>query len=261
MAAALIDTHVHLSHRKYADDIDDVIARAKDAGVEQMMIPAIDVESIETALEIASRHDGIFVMAGIHPSHTKDAPVGDLERAASFVDHDLVVGVGESGLDYYWDRTFDEKQQSFLRFHIKLAISSGLPLILHNREASDDLIAVIADELAASEHPDGLRGIFHCFSGPPDVGRAAVDLGFHLGIGGNVTYKNSATREALASMPRERIVLETDGPFLAPVPFRGKRNEPSYVRYVAETVAEVWNCSVEEVAETTTRNARALFGV
>ncbi len=261
MAATLIDTHVHLSHRKYSDDIDDVIARAHEAGVDHMVIPAIDIESIEIALQIAERHRGIYVMAGIHPSHTKEAAEEDLDRAAEFVGHELVVGVGESGLDYYWDRTFDEKQQSFLRFHIRLAISSGLPLILHNREASADLLAVIADELDSSSHPERLRGIFHCFSGPADVGKAAIELGFHLGIGGNVTYKNSPTREALPAMPRERIVLETDGPFLAPVPYRGKRNEPAYVRYVAETVAEVWRCSVDEVADVTTQNARALFSI
>ena len=257
----LVDTHVHLSHDRYTNDIGAVVERALGVGVEKMFIPAIDVASIERAIELCDMFEGLFAMTGVHPSHVKEATDEDFERVRDYAQHDSVVAIGESGLDYYWDRSFDEKQHDFLRRHIRLAISSDLPLILHSRESSEDLVRIIADERSKSSTPARLRGVFHCFSGPAEIGLEAIDLGFHLGIGGNVTYKNSPTRDALEVMPLERLLLETDGPFLAPVPHRGKRNEPAFVPIVAEAVAEAMGIDVQTVESVTTSNALSLFGV
>ncbi len=256
-----VDTHVHLNHRRYADDIAEVVDRARAAGVMQMLVPAIDVDSIARALDLADQFDGLFAMAGIHPTHTQEAGEDDFERVVELAGHDSVVAIGESGLDHYWDRSFDDVQEDYLRRHVRLAIETDLPLVLHNREASADLLRVVADERSRSRTPERLRGVFHCFSGPPDVGRAATELGFFLGIGGNVTFKNSATREALAGIDRSRMLLETDGPFLAPVPHRGKRNEPAHIPLIADVIATELGVAVAEVAEVTTENARRLFNV
>src|SRR5690606_6056066 len=215
----------------------DVLRRAREANVGGMVIPAIDLPSIERAIQLSRDGKGVFVMAGLHPSYVRDATEADFERVEAMASDPAIVGIGESGLDYYHDRTFDEKQHDMLRRHARLAMRVDKPLILHNREASDDLLRILREERDASPTPERLRGIFHCFSGPVPLGRAAIELGFLLGIGGNVTYKNSPTAAALVDLDLADLVLETDGPFLAPVPHRGKRNEPAYVALVADTVA------------------------
>jgi TatD DNase family protein len=261
----LIDTHAHLYLDAFQSDRDAMLQRARDAGVAHIVLPAIDVASIHRALDLCARHDGVFAMAALHPSETKEATEADLEAVGALCDHERVVAVGETGLDYYWDRSFDDRQQAFLRRHVRLAIEKDLPLILHTRDRRDgaevcaDVLAILRAERAASPHPERLRGIFHCYSGTPGVPAEAAALGFLLGIGGTVTFKNSGVAEALREVPMAQIVLETDAPFLAPVPFRGKRNESAYVRYVAEKVAEVKGLAVDEVARITSANARALF--
>lgn len=257
----LVDTHVHLSHRQFAPDLPDVIRRARAAGVRVMLIPAIDLPSIERANKICEGGEGIYAMAGIHPSYTKDTTESDFQRIVTMASDPAIVAIGESGLDYYHDRSFDEKQQELLRRHARLAMRVGKPLILHNRDASDDLLRILREEREASPAPERLRGIFHCFSGPATLGRSAIELGFMLGVGGNVTYKNSPTAAALTDLDLADLVLETDGPFLAPVPYRGKRNEPAYVALVAEAVAAIKGVTVAEVAEVTTANALRLFGL
>ncbi len=256
---ALIDTHVHLYLEAFETDRDDVVTRARAAGVVSMILPAIDVASVHQALRLCDRYSGVYAMAALHPSETRQATKADFDAVARLCEDPRVVAVGESGLDYYWDRSFADRQQTFFRWHIRLAIEKDLPLILHNREASEDLVRILQEERAASAHPERLRGIFHCFTGPAWVAEAAAELGFLLGIGGILTFKKSGLAELVRTLPLEQMVLETDAPFLAPVPYRGKRNEPAYVRYVAEKLAELKGVSLEEVARITTANARRIF--
>ncbi len=222
---------------------------------------AIDVESVHRALELCDRFDGFYAMAALHPSETKEATDADFEAIAALCDNPRVVAVGESGLDYYWDRTFDDRQETFFRRHIELAVEKDLPLVIHNREASDDVVRVLRDGHAASGFSTRLRGIFHCFGGPVALYEQAADLGFLVGIGGTVTFKNGGVDHVVREIPLSGVVLETDAPFLAPVPYRGKRNEPAYVALVAQRIAELKGLTLGEVAQVTTANAVALFGI
>ncbi|MEO1074417.1 MAG: TatD family hydrolase [Bacteroidota bacterium] len=264
----LIDTHVHLYHRKYESDRVAVVERAAEAGVARLLLPAIDVPSIHDALALCDAYPGaVFAMTGIHPSEVKEAADEDFEAAAALADDPRVVAIGESGLDYYWDRSFNDKQHDYLRRHARLAIEADLPLVLHNRDqrgsdaCSRDLVEILRD--VRRSHPEGerLRGVFHCFGGPLWLTQAVLDLGFHMGIGGTLTFKNGGVAEIIADVPLDRIVLETDGPYLAPTPHRGTRNEPAYVRLVAEHLANARGLTMEDIARQTTHNAEQLFGL
>ena len=263
----LVDTHCHLYLGRFDADRDAVVRRAREAGVTTILQPAIDVPSIHAALALCARYDGLYAMAALHPTETKDATEAELEEVAALCARPEVVAVGESGLDYYWDRSFVAKQHDVLRWHARLAIARGLPLVLHNRDrqgetgSSDDLLRILREEAAAAPAGRRLFGVFHCFGGTPDFARAVLDLGFHLGLGGTLTYKNGGVPEAVADVPLDQIVLETDAPFLAPAPHRGKRNEPAYVRLVAERLAALRDLPVEEVARATTAAARVLFAL
>jgi TatD DNase family protein len=256
----LVDTHAHVYLDQFEDDIEPVLDRAREAGVHAIVMPAIDVESIHKALALAGRHPDLYVMSAIHPSETQSATDAMFDEVVSLCEETRVVAVGESGLDYYWDRSFDEKQQDFLRRHVQLAIDLDLPLVLHNREAGEDLVRILREELNKAGR-ETMRGIFHCFGGPSSLGKEALHLGFHLGIGGTLTFKNAGVSATIADVSLDRLVLETDSPFLAPVPHRGKRNEPAYVALVAQRLAEDRGLSVDEVADVTTRNAVGLFGL
>ena len=263
----LIDTHAHIYLDRFGSDLPAVLARARDVGVERIVMAAIDVPSIHKALALCEQYEGLYAMAALHPSDTKDATDDDFDAVTALCDDPRVVAVGESGLDYYWDRSFDAVQHDFYRRHIRLAIDKDLPLILHIRDKKDrdeahrDIVRLFQEERAASDHPDKLRGIFHCFTGPAWVAEAAAELGFLVGLGGVLTFKNSGLDALAADLPMAQIVLETDAPFLAPVPYRGKRNEPAYVRYVAEKLAEVKGLSIDEIERVTTANAVRLFGM
>ena len=257
----LVDTHAHIYLDQFKDDLDDVITRAREAGVRNIIMPAIDLESIRQALELCDRYEGLFVMAALHPSETRDAADADFDAVNDFCDNPRVVAVGETGLDYHWDRSFDERQRESLRRHARMAAEKDLPLVLHNREASEDLVSILREEKGRLQEPARLRGVFHCFGGTPDFASSVMDLGFHVGLGGTLTFKNGGVPDAIARIPMERIVLETDAPFLSPVPFRGKRNEPARVRLVAEKLAEVRQLPLEEVERITTGNAIKLFGL
>jgi TatD DNase family protein len=261
----LVDTHCHLYLDRFDADRDAVVARARAAGVGAILQPAIDVPSIRAALALCARYDALYAMSALHPTETKSATERDLDEVAALCARPEVVAIGESGLDYYWDRSFAGKQRDVLRWHARLAIAHDLPLVLHNRDkggetgSSDDLVRILTEEAAASPAGKRLFGVLHCFGGSPDFARAVFDLGFHLGIGGTLTYKNSGVAEAIADVPLEQIVLETDAPFLAPVPHRGGRNEPAHVRLVAERLAALRGLPVEAVARETTEAASALF--
>ncbi|MEM1041090.1 MAG: TatD family hydrolase [Bacteroidota bacterium] len=262
----LIDTHAHVYLGRFDDDRDAVVERAKAAGVTAVLLPAIDVPSVHAALGLCEQHPGFFrAMAALHPSEVKDATDADFAEVEALCDRPEVVAVGESGLDYYWDRSFNAKQQAYLRRHARLAVRRDLPLVLHNRDekgsdaASRDLVDILR-EVKTEPGGERLRGVFHCFGGPPWLAEAVLDLGFHVGLGGTLTFKNGGVPEAIDAVPLDRIILETDAPYLAPVPHRGKRNEPAYVRLVAEKLAAVRSIEVEEVEAATTANAEALFG-
>lgn len=263
----LIDTHAHIYVKKFDSDRESMLHRARENGIGPIVMPAIDVPSIHAAIQLCQAHDDLYAMAALHPSETKEATDEDFAAVEAFCDNEHVVAVGESGLDYYWDRSFDEQQIEFFRKHIQLAIKTDLPLILHMRdkqgkdEVHRDMVRILNEERDKSGAPAQLRGIFHCFGGPSWLVEEAEKLGFLLGIGGTVTFKNSGVSEIVAQVPLSQIVLETDAPYLAPVPFRGKRNEPAYVRYVAEKIAEVHGVSVDHVIDTTSQTAKTLFNI
>jgi len=255
----LVDTHAHLYLEQFDDDRPAVVRRARDAGVEVVVMPAIDVSSIRQAVGLCEEYDGLYAMAALHPSETEEATDEDFEAVTEWCDHPAVVAVGESGLDYYWDRSFDDRQQSFFRRHIRLAIKADLPLVIHNREATDDILDILAEERAQADRPERLRGILHCYVDPPEVAERAWDLGFYLGVGGIMTFSNSEVDAYVEDVPLDHIVVETDSPYLAPEPNRGDRNEPAYVRHVADRLARIKDRPIEEVETVTTENARAIY--
>ncbi|HHP7237789.1 TatD family hydrolase [Longibacter sp.] len=257
----LIDTHAHIYVDAFDDDREDVVRRAFDAGVEDIVMPAIGVASIRQAMDLSEWYDGLHAMAALHPSEVKEASDADLEAVREWCEDPRIVAVGESGLDYYWDRSFDEKQKEYFRWHIRLAIEADLPLIIHNREATDDVLRILEEEKENTSQPDRLRGILHCFVDPPEVAEKAWDLGFWVGLGGILTFSNSDVDDYAADIPLEQIVVETDSPYLAPEPHRGERNEPAYVRHVAQRLAEVKEQSLDHIARVTSANARQIYGI
>jgi TatD DNase family protein len=255
----LIDTHAHLYLDRFAEDRAAVLQRARDAGVETIVLPAIDVPSIRQAVNLCEAHDGLYAMTGLHPSETDEATEADFKAVKEWCSHPSVVAVGESGLDYYWDRSFDDEQHAFFRRHIRLAMEVDLPLVIHNREATEDILAILEEEHVRADAPERMRGILHCYVDPPEVAERAWNLGFFVGVGGIMTFSNSKVDRYVEDVPLEHMVIETDSPYLAPEPHRGDRNEPAYVRHVAERLAEVKDVPVEQVAEVTTQNARAIY--
>lgn len=255
----LVDTHAHLYLDRFDEDRDATIRQARQAGVKIIVMPAIDGASIRQAVDLCEEYDGLYAMAALHPSETKEATGEDFETVVDWCSHPSVVAVGESGLDYYWDRSFDEKQQAFFRRHVRLAIEADLPLVIHNREATDDILAILEEEHVRAEAPERMRGILHCYVDPPHVAERAWELGFYVGVGGILTFSNSDVDEYVRDVPLERVVVETDSPYLAPEPHRGDRNEPAYVRHVAERLAQVKEVPVREVERITTENARAIY--
>lgn len=262
----LIDTHAHLFLEQFADDEADVIERAVTAGVGRILLPAIDAASITQTISMAERYPGIcYAMAGIHPSYVGEAVEVDLKTVEEALSHPKVVAIGETGLDYYWDETYMDKQHEYLRAQLQFAIAHNLPIVLHNRDkkneerTSQDLVRLVTEEKAAHPQGDRLTGVFHCFGPPEWLAQEVLDLGFYVGIGGTLTYKNSGVEAILRNIPLDRILLETDAPYLTPVPHRGTRNESAYVRIVAERMSEILVLPYEEIEAITSSNAEALF--
>ena len=257
----IVNTHAHLYLDRFDEDRDTVLRRAHGAEVDIIVMPAIDVPSIQQAVDLCETYDGLYAMAALHPSETKDATEEDFEAVVEWCSHPSVVAVGESGLDYYWDRSFDETQQAFFRRHIRLAIEADLPLVIHNRKATEDILAILEEERECTDAPERMRGILHCYVDPPEVAERAWNLGFFVGVGGIMTFANSEVDQYVKDVPLEQIVVETDSPYLAPEPNRGDRNEPAYVRHVVEHLAEVKGVPFEEVAAITTRNAQIIYEI
>jgi len=237
-------------------DIDEVISRAKEAGVERMFLPNLDSSSVGGMLELCKRHRGTcFPMIGLHPTSVGEQFREELEFMEAQLQQEIYIAVGEIGIDLYWDKTFLQQQQEAFSIQIKLARAHGLPIVIHARESFEEIFAIMDKEA-----DDGLTGVFHSFTGGAKELEKVLSYGFYVGINGIVTFKNSGLDRIVAEfIPPEKLLLETDAPFLAPVPYRGKRNESAYVRNVAEKVAEVYGMTTGEVAELTTVNAKNLF--
>lgn len=252
----MIDTHSHLYSRKFHDDLDGVVHRAQEV-LSHVFLPNIDLASIAEMNKLADRDRNFFhAMLGLHPCSVREDWQAVLAAMEQEWDRGDYVGVGECGLDYYWDKTFIAEQKAALRLQIEWAKARQLPLILHCRESMDDVITLVR------EGQDGrLRGIFHCFTGDAQQAQAIQDLGFMLGIGGVLTYKTSELPAVLATVPLSALVLETDAPYLPPVPHRGQRNESSYIPLIARRLAEVMDVPVMEVARATSENALRMFGM
>ena len=252
----MIDTHCHLDTEAFDFDRGEVIRRAFDGGIESIIVPAIEPTHFDRVLELAASDSRIYCAVGIHPHNAGEADGSALARVEELAGNDRVVAIGEIGLDYYYDFAPRDMQRDVLRSQIAIAKRNRLPVILHNRESDDDLLAILEDE------QDGtLRGVLHCFSGTPETAQRALDLGMTISFTGNITYKKSTLGPTVQAVPPDRMMIETDAPYMTPVPHRGKRNEPLFVRHIAEKIAELHSLSFDEVISMTTQTARRLFGL
>ena len=253
----LIDTHAHLDMREFSDDRDDVIQRAKDAGVGYIITVGTTVESTRDAVMLASKYDFIYAAVGIHPHETKDILHPAYEIIRHFAQHKKVVAYGEIGLDYYYENTQRVVQQRKFRDMLQEARKLRLPVIVHDRDAHEDTLRILREEWDPA-----IGGVMHCFSGDIEYAKQVMDLGFHISIAGPVTFpKAQALRDVVKQVPIEQMLIETDAPYLAPQAVRGKRNEPAYVRFTAEEIARVKGLSFDDVARITSFNAMQLFGI
>ena len=280
----MIDTHCHIDEEAFEPDREEVIARQQQSGVQAMIVPGVNVASINSVMELCHAHPGYCYPAlGLHPEDVKADWREQLAtvEAAIRAHRSELVAVGEIGLDYYWDKTFKEEQKEVLRRQLLLARELNLPVILHNREATEDILSIV-NTITNNQSPitndqspmtnNQLRGVFHCYSGSKETAEIILKMGFYLGIGGVLTFKNSKLSETLKELNQSsitnhqlpitnRLLLETDAPYMAPTPHRGERNESRFMALVAERLAQVLNVSVDEIIEATSANARQLFGI
>ncbi|GGJ14279.1 hydrolase TatD [Alicyclobacillus cellulosilyticus] len=251
----LIDTHCHLNDDRFRDDLDEVLRRAEAAGVAAVVVPGVDVASSERAIALAERYPQVFAAVGIHPEALDRVTERDFAAIAALADHPKVVAIGEVGLDYYWNVAPPEVQQEAFRRQMVLAREKRLPVIVHNRDATEDTVRLIEE----MRHPDTF-GVMHCFTENIEIARRCIAAGFYISYAGPVTFKNAdRVRATAAQVPLVRMVVETDAPYLTPHPFRGRRNEPGHVRLVAERLADVRGLALADLAHTLTDNARRLF--
>ncbi len=257
----MIDTHCHLNFDAYDADRAEVIARAAAAGVTRVINPGVDADSSRAAVALAEQYSGIYAAVGIHPNNSTNFSDADLDWIEALASDSKVVAIGEIGLDYHWDDSPKGKQFSALEAQLTLAARLELPVIIHNREASDDLITIL--EHWTADLPESLRdrpGVLHSFSAPPEVAERALAAGFYLGFTGPITFKNAdELRRIATSVPLERLLVETDAPFLTPSPYRGKRNQPAYIPLIIERLANLKVMLEDELAAVTVANAERLF--
>jgi len=257
MSLGLFDTHSHLNSPKFENEIDDLIRRARENGVANIVIPGYDYDSNLRSLAVTERHPGIYAAVGYHPCDLNDLTDDQYHQLLVWAKRDDVVAIGEIGLDYHWDTTTPELQDEMFRKQIAIAKEAGLPIVIHDREAHGDILKILKEENAAQ-----VGGIMHCYSGSWEMAQECMKMNFHISFGGPVTFKNGKRpQEVAGKVPLDRLLLETDAPYLTPEPYRGKRNEPAYVRHVAEKVALLRGMSLEDVARITADNARKLFGL
>ncbi|MFD2115486.1 TatD family hydrolase [Paenibacillus yanchengensis] len=254
---ALFDTHIHMDSTKYNEDRHEMIARAKEAGVELFLNIGFNRETIATTLALADQYSEVYAAIGWHPVDTIDMKDDDLNWIEEQSKHPKVVAIGEIGLDYHWDTSPKDLQQQRFREQIRLAKKIGKPIVIHNRDAHADVVQILREENAAE-----VGGVMHCFSGSWEIAKECLAMNFYISFGGPVTFLNAKMpKEVLANTPIDKILIETDAPYLTPHPFRGKRNEAAYVALVAESVAQIKGLSVEEIGEITMRNGKKLFGI
>jgi TatD DNase family protein len=253
----LFDTHVHLNADQFDEDLEEVILRAKEAGVEYMVVVGFDEKTINRALDLTEKYEFIYAAVGWHPVDAIDMTDEHLQWLEELSSHPKVVALGEMGLDYHWDKSPKEIQKEVFRKQIRLAKKVQLPIIIHNREADKDIVNILKEEEASE-----IGGIMHCFGGSVEIAKECLAMNFHISLGGPVTFKNAKRPKQVAKeIPLNRLLIETDCPYLAPHPFRGKRNEPAYVKLVAEEIAELKEVEFEQLAKQTTANAKEIFGI
>ena len=249
----LIDTHAHLD---MYEDWDVIIKNAKGNGIKKIIIPAVETEYFQKILDIANSYEDVYCMMGIFPTEAKNWHDEILDDIKELAKNKKVVSIGEIGLDYYWDKSFVDEQKDIFIKQVKLANELGLPIEIHDREAHKDVFDILVEYNKTSDV------VFHCFSGSVEFARECLKQGWYIALGGVVTFKNAVkTKEVAKDVPLDRLMLETDSPYLTPVPFRGKENQPAYVRYVADEIAKLKGIDVKEVIEATTKNAEMVFGI
>ena len=253
----ITDTHCHLYVEAFEQDLDEVISRAVDQGVSRFFIPAIDSGYTQAMLDLKENYpDLVFLIAGLHPTHVKENYKDELEHVKALLGKGDYCAVGEIGIDLYWDKTFYREQQEAFRTQIRWAKENSLPIVIHCRESFDEIFEILEEEKG-----DKLRGVFHCFTGTLEQAHKAIGYNMKLGIGGVVTFKNGKIDQFLGQIDLKHIVLETDSPYLAPVPYRGKRNESSYLREIIDKLSALYKMPAEEIARITTENSKAVFGL
>ena len=252
-----IDTHAHLYSSPIKENIEGIMKNAMDNGIDTIIMPAIDSTTLEAMLEVEKTYpENCMAMMGLHPCSVKENVKEELAIIEAQLQKRKFIAIGEIGLDYYWDKTFMNQQMEAFKIQMQWALDYKLPIAIHTRNAMGETI-----EAVKPFAKKGLRGIFHCFSGSKESAEQIISMGFHLGLGGVLTYKNAGVAEAIKDIPMEWLVLETDAPYLSPVPYRGKTNEPSYMIQVAMKLAEIKNLPLHEMAAITTSNAEKLFGL
>ncbi len=255
-AAELIDSHCHLDFPEFAPELDAVVARAREAGVGRMLTICTRLSKFDQVLAVAERFERMFCSVGVHPHEAANEAGVALPRILELARHPKVVGIGEAGLDYYYDKSPREKQQEVFALHIEAARQSGLPIIVHSRDADADTVRLLQDGAAKGN----LRGVIHCFTSTQYLADAALEMGFCISLSGIVTFKNAeALRQVAKTVPLDRLLVETDAPYLAPMPMRGKRNEPGFVKHTAAYVAGMLGLGFDDLAARTTQNFERLF--
>ncbi|MCP4460541.1 MAG: TatD family hydrolase [Cytophagales bacterium] len=251
----MIDTHAHIYLEEFAEDVETVIQSAKDAGVTKILMPNIDSTTTEDMMQLVEKYpETCYPMMGLHPCSAKIDNERELKHVEKMLNEHTFIAVGEIGTDLYWDKTFWSEQQEAFNIQCELALMHNLPIVIHCRETIDETI-----ELVNPWVDKGLNGVFHCFGGSVEQGEKITKLGFYLGIGGISTFKNGGIDKVIPFLDKSKVLLETDSPYLSPVPHRGKRNEPAYIKLIAERIAELWETSLDEVDSVTTMNTERLF--
>lgn len=253
----LIDTHVHLNADHYDEDLDEVIERAREAGVSHFVVIGFDNKTIDRTMELIDKYDDVYGVIGWHPVDAIDCTASDLARIEELSSHPKIVGIGETGLDYHWDKSPKDIQKEIFKQQIALAKRVNLPIVIHNRDATGDVV-----EMLEQEDAKAVGGIMHAFSGSTEIADRVLNMNFMISLGGPVTFKNAKQPKEIAKhVPLDRLLIETDAPFLTPHPYRGKRNEPAYVKLVAEEIAGLRGISFEEVAKATSDNALKVYNI
>ena len=253
---SLVDSHCHLDFDDFGTDFDAVLTRARENGVERMLTICTRVTKFEQVLAIAAAHDNIRCTVGIHPHEAEHEPDVDVARLVDLAKHPKVVGIGEAGLDYFYDKSPRDRQQVVFATHIEASRVSGLPIVVHSRDADEDTVRLLQD----GAKKGGLTGVIHCFTSTQYLADAALEMGLYISLSGIVTFKNAtALRDVAKTIPRDRLLVETDSPYLAPIPMRGKRNEPAFVKHTASYVADFLGLSFADLAAQTTANFDRLF--